>query len=95
MLQLRLVAEDKIIAFYRLDNGVKLLPLAELNIALEQQIAQADAESQRADAASQRADAASQRADAASQRADAASQRTRELEAQIAEYQQQLGLPPN
>lgn len=88
VLQLRLVAEDKIIAFYRLDNGVKLLPLAELNIALEQQIAQADAESKRADAASQRADAESQRA-------DAASQRTRELEAQIAEYQQQLGLPPN
>ena len=88
VLQLRLVAEDKIIAFYRLDNGVKLLPLAELNIAVEQQIAQADAESKRADAASQRADAESQRA-------DAASQRTRELEAQIAEYQQQLGLPPN
>ena len=81
VLQLRLVAEDKIIAFYRLDNNVKLLPLAELNIALEQQIAQTEAESQRADAASQRA--------------DAASQRTRELEAQIAQYQQQLGLPPN
>ena len=74
VLQLRLVAEDKIIAFYRLDNNVKLLPLAELNIALEQQIAQTEAESQRA---------------------DAASQRTRELEAQIAQYQQQLGLPPN
>ena len=74
VLQLRLVAEDKIIAFYRLDNNVKLLPLAELNLALEQQIAQTEA---------------------ASQRADAASQRTRELEAQIAEYQQQLGLPPN
>ena len=81
VLQLRLVAEDKIIAFYRLDNNVKLLPLAELNIALEQQIAQTEA--------------ASQRADAASQRADAASKRTRELEAQIAQYQQQLGLPPN
>ena len=53
---------------------MKLLPLAELNLALEQQIAQTEA---------------------ASQRADAASQRTRELEAQIAEYQQQLGLPPN
>ena len=74
VLQLRLVAEDKIIAFYRLDNNVKLLPLAELNIALEQQIAQTEAESQRA---------------------DAASQRTRDLEAQIAQYQQQLGLPPN
>lgn len=74
VLQLRLVAEDKIVAFYRLDNGVKLLPLAELNIALEQQIAQTEAESQRA---------------------DAASQRTRELEAQIAAYQQQLGLPPD
>jgi hypothetical protein len=67
--------EDKIIAFYRLDNGSRLLPLEELNIALEQQIAQTQAESQRADREAQRA---------------------RELEAQIASYQQRLGeLPPD
>jgi Uma2 family endonuclease len=82
VLQLQLVVEDKIIAFYRLDNGVKLLPVEELNIALEQQIAQTEAEAQRAEAESQRA--------------DREAQRTRELEAQLARYQQQLGeLPPN
>jgi Uma2 family endonuclease len=36
-LQLQLMVENKIIAFYRLDNGERLLPLAELNIALEEQ----------------------------------------------------------
>jgi Uma2 family endonuclease len=75
VLQLQLVVEAKIIAFYRLDNGVRLLPLAELNLALEQQIEQTEAESQRADLEAQRA---------------------RELEAQIALYQQQFGeLPPS
>lgn len=82
VLQLRLVVEDKIIAFYRLDNGVKLLPLAELNTAIEQQ--------------TQRADAEAQRAEAEAQRADREAQRARELEAQVALYQQRLGeLPPN
>jgi Uma2 family endonuclease len=101
VLQLRLVVEDKIIAFYRLDDGVKLLPLAELNIALEQQTKQIEAESQRAQVAAQRADAEAQRADReaqkaeeASQRADREAQRTRELEAQIARYQQRLGELP-
>jgi Uma2 family endonuclease len=42
VLQLRLVVEDKIIAFYRLDDGVRLLPLEELNLALEQQTQRAD-----------------------------------------------------
>ncbi len=103
VLQLQLVVENKIIGFYRLDDGKKLLPLAELNIALEQQIQQTEAESQRAEAESQRAEAESQRADREaqtaqeqSQRADREAQRGRELEAQIALYQQQLGeLPPN
>ncbi len=36
-LQLQLVVENKIIVFYRLDNGERLLPLEELNIALEEQ----------------------------------------------------------
>jgi Uma2 family endonuclease len=82
VLQFQLAVEDKIIGFYRLDNGVKLLSVDELNLALEQQ--------------SQRIEAESQRAEAASQRADREAQRTRELEAQIAQYQQQLGeLPSN
>jgi Uma2 family endonuclease len=80
VLQLRLVVEDKIIAFYRLDDGVRLLPLEELNIALEQQIEQTTA--------------AAQRAEAESQRADRAIQKTQELEAQIALYQQRLGELP-
>jgi Uma2 family endonuclease len=80
VLQLRLVVEDKIIAFYRLDDGVRLLPLEELNIALEQQIEQTAA--------------AAQRAESESQRADRAIQKTQELEAQIALYQQRLGELP-
>jgi Uma2 family endonuclease len=40
VLQLHLVVEDKIIAFYQLDDIAKILTLAELNIALEQQIKQ-------------------------------------------------------
>jgi Uma2 family endonuclease len=80
VLQLRLVVEDKIIAFYRLDDGVRLLPLEELNIALEQQ--------------AQRIEEESQRADRESQRADREAQRARDLEAQIAIYQQQLGELP-
>jgi Uma2 family endonuclease len=46
-LQLRLSVEDKIIAFHRLDNGEKLLPLAELHQALEQEALRADREAQR------------------------------------------------
>ncbi len=75
VLQLQLVVKDKIIAFYQLDNGVKLLPLEELHLALEQQIQQTKAKTQRADREAQRA---------------------RDLEAQIATYQQRLGeLPPD
>jgi Uma2 family endonuclease len=94
VLQLRLVVEDKIIAFYRLGDGVRLLPLAELNIALEQQIGQIEAESQRAEAESQRADREAQKAAAESERAERAIQKTQELEAQIALYQQRLGELP-
>ena len=59
VLQLRLVVEAKIIAFYRLDDGVRLLPLEELNTALEQQVAQTKAETQKVVEASQRAKAES------------------------------------
>jgi Uma2 family endonuclease len=54
VLQLQLVVEDKIIAFYQLDNSVRLLPLEELRLALEQQIEQTAAETQRADRAIQK-----------------------------------------
>jgi hypothetical protein len=80
-LQLQLVVEDKIIAFYRLEDGVRLLPIEELNIALEQQQELIDQETQRADLETQRADREAQRA-------DRAAQRIQELEVQIATYQQ-------
>jgi Uma2 family endonuclease len=41
-LQLQLMVEDKIIAFYRLDNGVRLLPIEELNISLAKEIQRAN-----------------------------------------------------
>ncbi len=88
VLQLQLVVEAKIIGFYRLDNGAKLLPLAELNIALEQQIEQTEAESQRAEAESQRAEAEAQRAEAEAQRAEVEAQRA-EVESQRAEAEAQ------
>jgi Uma2 family endonuclease len=56
VLQLQLSVDQKIIAFHRLDNGVKLLTNDELNIALEQTEQRAEAESQRADVAAQRAE---------------------------------------
>jgi Uma2 family endonuclease len=81
-LQLQLVVEGKIISFYRLDNGVRLLPLEELNIAIEQE--------------TQRAEAEFQRAELEAQRAEVETQKVQELEAQIAMYQQRLGeMPPS
>jgi Uma2 family endonuclease len=93
-LQLQLVVEDKIIAFYRLDNGVRLLPLAELNIAIEQEQQRADREAQKAQAEAQRADQEAQKAQVEAQRADREAQRVQELEAQVAIYQQRLGETP-
>ncbi len=94
VLQLQLIVEGKIIGFYRLDNGEKLLPLAELNIALARQVEQTEAESQRAEAESQRADCEVQKAQEESQRADLEARRARELEAQVALYQQRWGELP-
>jgi Uma2 family endonuclease len=74
-LQLQLVVEDKIIAFHRLDNGVRLLPLAELNIAIEQEQQRADREAQRADQEAQKAQEETQRADQEAQKAQAETQR--------------------
>jgi regulator of protease activity HflC (stomatin/prohibitin superfamily) len=88
-LQLQLVVEGKIISFYRLDNGVRLLPIEELNIAIEQ-------ETQRAEAEFQRAEQEAQRAEMEAQRAEVETQKVQELEAQIAMYQQRLReMPPS
>lgn len=80
-LQLQLTVEDKIIAFHRLDNGEKLLPVDELNFALEQQTQRAEQEAQRADREAQRAEQETQRAEA--------------LAAQLAMYQQRFGELPS
>jgi Uma2 family endonuclease len=86
-LQLQLMVENKIIAFYRLDNGERLLPLDELNIALEQQQELTFLSDQRAELADARA-----REEAA--RADREAQRVKELELQLALYQKRLGELP-
>jgi hypothetical protein len=65
-LQLQLVVEEKIIAFYRLDDGAKLLPIAfgaseaieELNIALEEQSAALDRQKELTEQETQRVDRA-------------------------------------
>jgi Uma2 family endonuclease len=59
-LQLQLTVEDKVIAFHRLDNGEKLLPPTDLDLALAKEI-----------------------------------QRSKELESQLAMYQQRFGKLPN
>jgi Uma2 family endonuclease len=76
-LQLQLVVEEKIIAFYRLDDGVRLLPIEELNIALEEQSI----------ALKQQKELTEQE----TQRADQTAQKVQDLEAQVALYQRQLG----
>jgi hypothetical protein len=83
-LQLQLVVEDKIIAFYRLDDGVRLLPIEELNIALEEQ---SIALEQQSVALEQQKKLTQQEA----QRADQIAQKVQDLETQIALYQRQLG----
>jgi Uma2 family endonuclease len=80
-LQLQLMVEDKIIAFYRLDDGVRLLPIEELNIALEEQNMAFEEQSAALDRQKELTEQETQRA-------DQAAQRIQELEAQIAAYQQ-------
>ncbi|WP_354636072.1 Uma2 family endonuclease [Planktothricoides raciborskii] len=79
-LQLRLAVEDKLIGFYRLDTGEKLLIPSELATALEQ--AQAQAEQERQLAENER------------QRAETERQQREEIEAQLARYRQQFGELP-
>jgi Putative restriction endonuclease len=80
-LQLQLVVEEKIIAFYRLEDGVRLLPIEELNIALEEQNMAFEEQSAALDRQKELTEQETQRA-------DRAAQRIQELEAQIAAYQQ-------
>ena len=87
VLQLRLEIEGKLIAFYREDNGEKLLILDELVSALK-------AERQRAEAERQRAESEQQRAESERQRAESESQRAAELESLLARYREQFGKLP-
>jgi Uma2 family endonuclease len=100
-LQLQLMVENKIIAFYRLDNGERLLPLGELNIALEQQQELVVLADQRAELAEAKAGEETARAELAEAkateemaRADREVQRVKDLELQVALYQQRLGELP-
>jgi Uma2 family endonuclease len=79
VLQLQFSVDQKIIAFHRLDNGVKLLTNDELNIALEQTEQRFEAEMVARQQAEQRAEAESQRADLAAQRAEILADRLRQL----------------
>jgi Uma2 family endonuclease len=80
-LGLRLEIEGKLIGFYRLDNGEKLLIPDELAAALHQEtVARQQAEAE---------------AEQAQQQAEQAQQRAIELEAQLARYQAQFGELPD
>jgi hypothetical protein len=63
VLQLQLSVDEKIIAFHRLDNGVKLLTNEELNIALEQSEQRVEFETMARQQAEQRAEAEAQKAE--------------------------------
>jgi Uma2 family endonuclease len=77
-LQLQLMVEDKIIAFYRLDNGERLLPLAELNIALEEQSAAFEKQSAAFEEQSVALDRQKELTTQADQRAELAAEKARE-----------------
>ncbi len=93
-LKLRLAVEDKLIGFYRLDTGEKLLIPSELTAALEQAQSQAEHERQRAEQERQRAEQERQRAEQERQWAEQERQRREEIEAQLARYRQQFGELP-
>jgi Uma2 family endonuclease len=61
-LNLRLVVEDKLLVFYRLDNGARLLPPGELTAALQEAELVADRAEQARAIADRRADQAEQQA---------------------------------
>jgi Uma2 family endonuclease len=56
VLQLQLSVDQNIIAFHRLDNGIKLLTNDELDVSLEQAEQRAEFEAERANVAVQRAE---------------------------------------
>ncbi|MBD2547745.1 Uma2 family endonuclease, partial [Planktothricoides sp. FACHB-1370] len=87
LLKLRLAVEDKLIGFYRLDTGEKLLIPSELATALEEEtLARQSAEAQ--------AEQERKRAEAEHQRAETERQRREEIEAELARYRQQFGELP-
>jgi Uma2 family endonuclease len=94
-LNLRLVVEGKLLIFYRLDNGERLLPHEELVDVLEEERAgrqeaeqEKAVEAQRASLEAQRADRAEQEKAVADQRASLEAQRA-DLEAQRADRAEQ------
>jgi Uma2 family endonuclease len=100
-LQLRLAPEGKLIGFYRLDNGEKLLVPDELVEALRQETSQrieaqrqAEAERQRAQEAQRQAEVERQRAQEAQRQAEAERQRAAELESLLSRYREQFGELP-
>ncbi len=84
VLQLRLEVEGKIIGFYRLDNGEKLLVSDELVEALQR-------ETLRRTEAEALAEQEYQRAEQEHQRAEQEHQRANDLEALLSRYREQFG----
>jgi Uma2 family endonuclease len=79
VLQLQLSVDQNIIAFHRLDNGIKLLTNDELDISLEQTEQRAEAEALARQQAEQRAEFEAERANVAVQRAEILADRLRQL----------------
>ncbi|MEO1144291.1 MAG: Uma2 family endonuclease [Cyanobacteria bacterium J06638_22] len=83
-LGLRLAVEGKLLGFYRVDSGERLLIPDELAAALK-------TESQRRLEAEEQAEAERQRAEAERQRAETERQRAETLESQLAAYRERFG----
>jgi Uma2 family endonuclease len=90
-LNLRLVVEGKILVFYRLDSGERLLPPGELTEALQEAELVANQAEQARAIADQRADRAEQEKTLADQRADRAEQQAALLRQKLRD----LGIDPN
>ncbi|MDF5710539.1 MAG: Uma2 family endonuclease [Nostoc sp. S4] len=82
-LQLRLVIEGKLIAFYREDTGEKLLIADELVEALQQEVLARQQAEERAEVESQRAEVERQRAEVEHQRAEQAQLQIEQLKAKL------------
>jgi Uma2 family endonuclease len=97
-LNLRLVVEGKLLIFYRLDNGDRLLPHEELVDVLEEERAGRQEAEQGRSVEAQRASLEAQRADLEAQRADRAEQEKAVAQQQAAALRQklrELGIDPD